>query len=100
MKFSLTAVEHGAAAYLECRGKSPLTLSGAKQAVLAEFMDAMDSIRENEIDLYVFSLLLTGEHSEAKYATCGYIEPEQSDDEIAERAFGEAADRGNDEREA
>lgn len=95
---SLADIELGAEAYL--RDPSGKTLSPVRRAELGEFCDAAEYAVSLEWHHKIFALLLTGEHRKAMDFLIHEIEDCQPDaDELAERAWGDAADRGNDERD-
>jgi hypothetical protein len=95
---NLADIELGAEAYL--RDPSGKTLSDVRRAELNEFYDAAEYAVGREWHHKVLALLLASEHRKAMDFLIHEIEDCQPDaDELAERAWGDAADRGNDERD-
>jgi hypothetical protein len=96
---TLKDVEQGADAYLECHVRSKKKPSGLQDAAIREFYDLCDTFSDNELHFTVFAFLAAGDTRAALDFFRAKIEECQPDqDELDDRAWGEAADRGNDER--
>ena len=89
---TMSDIVQGAEVYLNAAKLTQVT--PVERAAYAEFMEAYDVSVDNEWLLHVFALLATSQHREAMDFINECIEKAQPEPD----AFGDAADRGNDER--
>jgi hypothetical protein len=90
---TLSDIEQGAEAFLKAQTKVPL--SPVEKAALREFVHfGVEATSGYELDLQMYALLLTGEPRKAADGLREHIEDCQPEPDH----FGNAADRGYDER--